>query len=249
MGKRKQKVTIQQCIISFIILICIGIVSYFTTVEENHTLSDTNATDLSMKEIVSFDVAQIPEYTDQPYVYINGNEPNFTENEMTTVAFEKYSKLDKLGRCGVAYSCVGKETMPTEKRGDISKIKPTGWKTAKYDIVDGKYLYNRCHLIGYQLTAENANKKNLITGTRYMNVEGMLPFENKVAEYIDDTNHHVLYRVTPIFKEDNLIASGVRMEAKSVEDNGSGVCFHVFVYNVQPGIVIDYATGESKLEK
>ena len=166
---------------------------------------------------------------------------------MTTTSFESYAKLDSLGRCGVAYSCVGIETMPTEKRGDISQIKPTGWHTTKYDIVDGKYLYNRCHLIGYQLTAENANKKNLITGTRYMNVEGMLPFENQVAEYIEDTNHHVLYRVTPIFEGDNLIASGVQMEAKSVEDNGKEVCFNVYVYNIQPGVTIDYATGESKL--
>lgn len=247
--KRKQRTSIQQYLISLVILLCIGIVSYFTTMNEGTALADTNVVDSMTTQIASFDINQIPEYTNQPYVYINENQPNFTEKDMTTIAFEKYSDLDKLGRCGTAYSCVGKETMPTKKRGDISKVKPTGWQTTKYDIVEGKYLYNRCHLIGYQLTAENANKKNLITGTRYMNVEGMLPFENQIADYVDDTNHHVLYRVTPIFKEDNLVANGVQMEAKSVEDNGDGVCFHVYVYNVQPGIVIDYTNGQSKLAK
>lgn len=152
-----------------------------------------------------------------------------------------------MGRCGVAYANIGLDTMPTEERESIGQIKPTGWKTVKYDCVDGKYLYNRCHLIGYQLTAENANKKNLITGTRYLNVEGMLPFENQIADYIKDTGKHVLYRVTPIFEGNNLVANGVQMEAKSVEDNGEGICFNVYIYNCQPGIEIDYLTGESKL--
>lgn len=164
---------------------------------------------------------------------------------MTTKSFEKYSELDNLGRCSVAYACVGKDIMPTEKRGAIGSVKPSGWHTVKYDCVDGKYLYNRCHLIGYQLTGENANNKNLITGTRYLNVEGMLPFENMVADYVKETDNHVLYRVTPIFKGENLLASGVQMEAKSVEDNGDGISFNVYCYNVQPDIVIDYKTGES----
>ncbi len=166
-----------------------------------------------------------------------------------TKSFENYGDLDSLGRCTVAFACIGQDIMPTEKRGDISSIKPTGWKSTKYDIVDGKYLYNRCHLIGYQLTAENANEKNLITGTRFMNVDGMLPFENKVAEYVENTNNHVLYRVTPIFKDKNLVASGVQIEAKSVEDNGKGISFNVYVYNNQPGITIDYLTGKSSLTK
>ncbi len=250
--KRKSKVNLQQAIVSMLILLCVCIVGYFNANrEENYSnISEDNTTSPSVTmQNTSFDIRKIPAFTNQPYVVINDNQPNFKEEEMTTTSFENYSKLDSLGRCGVAYSCVGIETMPTEKRGDISQIKPTGWHTTKYDIVDGKYLYNRCHLIGYQLTAENANKKNLITGTRYMNVEGMLPFENQVAEYIEDTNYHVLYRVTPIFERDNLIASGVQMEAKSVEDNGKGVCFNIYVYNVQPGVTIDYTTGESKLNK
>jgi len=166
---------------------------------------------------------------------------------MTSKAFEKYSELDDLGRCGTAYANVCRETMPTEERGNIGMIKPSGWHTVKYDNVDGKYLYNRCHLIGYQLTAENANEKNLITGTRYLNIEGMLLFENMVADYIDETDNHILYRVTPIFKDDNLLASGVQMEAYSVEDKGKGVSFNVYCYNVQPGITIDYTNGDSKL--
>ena len=150
-----------------------------------------------------------------------------------------------MGRCGEAFACIGEEIMPTEERGVIGQIKPSGWQMAKYDIVDGKYLYNRCHLIGYQLSGENANERNLITGTRYMNIEGMLPFENMVADYIKETGNHVLYRVTPIFKDNELVARGVQMEARSMEDDGEGICFHVYVYNVQPGITIDYATGKS----
>ena len=187
----------------------------------------------------------MPEYSGNPYIVVNDNTPFFTEADKTTASFEKYGELDSLGRCTTAYANVGKDLMPTEKRGSIGSVKPTGWQIAKYDNVDGKYLYNRCHLIGYQLTAENANKKNLITGTRYLNVNGMLPFENMVADYIKETNNHVLYRVTPVFIGDNLVASGVLMEAESVEDNGEGILFNVYCYNVQPGIVIDYATGDS----
>lgn len=191
----------------------------------------------------------IPEYTDSPYVVINDNQPSFTRDDYTTEAFEEYAELDSLGRCGVTYACIGKEIMPTEERGSIGQVKPSGWVTAKYDFVDGKYLYNRCHLIGFQLTGENANTSNLITGTRYLNVQGMLPFENMVADYIKETENHVLYRVTPIFDGDNLVASGVQMEAWSVEDEGEGICFNVYCYNVQPGVKIDYATGKSTLDE
>ena len=184
-------------------------------------------------------------YDGKPYVVINDNDPDFTDADMTTTSFESYGELDGLGRCTTAFANIGKDLMPTEKRGSIGEVKPTGWQTAKYDNVDGKYLYNRCHLIGYQLTGENANEKNLITGTRYLNVDGMLPFENMVADYIKETNNHVLYRVTPVFSGDNLVASGVQMEAKSVEDNGDGILFNVYCFNAQPGIAIDYATGDS----
>ena len=184
-------------------------------------------------------------YQGEPYVVINDNTPVFNDADFTTISFESYGELDELGRCTTAFANIGKDIMPTEKRGAIGEVKPTGWQTAKYDSVDGKYLYNRCHLIGYQLTGENANEKNLITGTRYLNVDGMLPFENMVADYIKETNNHVLYRVTPVFSGDNLVASGVQMEAESVEDNGDGILFNVYCFNAQPGIAIDYATGDS----
>ena len=184
------------------------------------------------------------------YRLVNKGVPEFAESELTTEAFEEYSELDSLGRCGVAYANICRELMPTEERGAIGAVKPSGWHTVKYnDIIDGNYLYNRCHLIGYQLAGENANEKNLITGTRYLNVQGMLPFENKVAEYVRGTNRHVMYRVTPVFEGDELVARGVKMEAYSVEDNGKGVSFNVFCYNIQPGIEIDYKTGESKKTK
>ena len=195
----------------------------------------------------AFNAADVPAYSGEPYTTVNNNEPYFTSDNLTTEAFENYSELDALGRCGVAYANVCLETMPTEKRGSISEVKPTGWHSVKYDNVDGKSLYNRCHLIGYQLTAENANQQNLITGTRYLNVDGMLPFENMVADYVKETDNHVLYRVTPIFTGDNLVADGVLMEGYSVEDEGDGICFCVYAYNVQPGITIDYATGDSWL--
>ena len=187
----------------------------------------------------------VPSYRGRPYAAIHGNQPYFREDEITDRSFETYAPLDALGRCGVAFASIGQDLMPTEERGSIGMVKPSGWHTIKYDCVDGKYLYNRCHLIGYQLTAENANTSNLITGTRYLNIEGMLPFENLVADYIQETDNHVMYRVTPVFKEDNLVASGVLMEGYSVEDEGDGICFCVYAYNVQPGVEINYATGES----
>ena len=175
----------------------------------------------------------------------NYDVPEFTESEITTVSFESYSELDDLGRCGTATACIGLDLMPTEERGAIGQVKPSGWQISKYDFIDGKYLFNRCHLIGYQLSGENANERNLITGTRYMNAEGMLPLENEVADYVKETGNHVMYRVTPVFEGDNLVASGVRVEAYSVEDDGKGVCFNVFVANVQPGVVIDYSDGSN----
>lgn len=188
----------------------------------------------------------IENYSGEAYATVNENIPYFTDKEKTTEVFENYSDLDNLGRCGIAYANICKELMPTEKRGEIGMIKPSGWHTVRYDeLIKDKYLYNRCHLIGYQLAGENANEKNLITGTRYMNVDGMLPFENEVADYVHETGNHVLYRVTPIFYEDDLVCRGVEMEAFSVEDNGEGVTFHVFVHNIQPGISIDYKTGDS----
>lgn len=196
----------------------------------------------------SFSLSDVPAYSGKAYISVNGNVPYFTAAELTTTSFETSSDLDTLGRCGVTYACIGQDLMPTKERGSIGMVKPTGWHTVRYDdLVDGKYLYNRCHLIGYQLTGENANTQNLITGTRYLNIEGMLPFENMVADYIQETDNHVLYRVTPIFEGNNLLANGVLMEGYSVEDKGAGVSYCVFAYNVQPGIEIDYATGESKL--
>lgn len=193
--------------------------------------------------------ANAPKYENAAYTVINDNKPQFSDDEITEESFERYSALDNLGRCGVAIACIGVDIMPTEDRGNIGMVKPSGWHTVKYDIVDGKYLYNRCHLIGFQLAGENANDRNLITGTRYFNVEGMLPFENMVADYVKETENHVMYRVTPYYEGDDLVARGVFMEAYSVEDNGDGVCFNVFVHNIQPGITIDYATGESTLSK
>ena len=201
----------------------------------------------SASDYVNYDLSNVPDYDGKAYVELNGNVPEFSESEKTySESFEEYGKLDSLGRCTYAVSCIGKDLMPTEKRGSIGSVKPSGWHISKYDFVDGKYLYNRCHLIGYQLTAENANERNLITGTRYLNVEGMLPFENDVADYIEITNNHVYYKVTPIFEGNNLVANGVQMQAYSVEDNGQGVSFNVYCYNVQPGVAIDYATGDNQ---
>lgn len=197
----------------------------------------------------SYAVDSVPEYSGSEYIIINDNVPEFAERDFTTESFEEYSELDSLGRCGVAFANIGQDLMPTEERGSIGYIKPSGWQTVKYDIVDGKYLYNRCHLIGYQLTGENANPNNLITCTRNMNASVMVKFENDVADYIKETGNHVLYRVTPVFEGDNLLASGVQIEAESVEDKGEGIQFNVYIYNVQEGISIDYKTGESSLEK
>ncbi len=207
---------------------------------------DESGNDIPQKPAFVFDLSKIPAYSGSPYIALNNNNPVFSESELTTKGYEYYSPLDSLGRCGVTIASVGKDTMPTAPRGDISSVKPSGWQSVSYNNVDGGSLYNRCHLIGFQLTGENANNKNLITGTRYMNVEGMLPFENMVADYIKETGNHVAYRVTPIFVGNNLVASGVHMEAYSVEDDGDGICFNVYCYNVQPDIEIDYATGNSQ---
>lgn len=254
---------LQKTLLPFLlaVLLCVTGCSGTTADADNTPSTPSQATSTSTEEPTTqediqpapetapaIDLGSIPAFSGEPYVAINNNVPDFTDADLTTSSFEEYSNLDSLGRCGVAYACIGTDLMPTEDRGSIGQVKPSGWHTIKYDCVDGKYLYNRCHLIGYQLTAENANENNLITGTRYLNVEGMLPFENMVADYIKETGNHVLYRVTPIFEGNNLVASGVHMEAKSVEDNGEGILFNVYCYNAQPGVGIDYATGESWLD-
>ena len=239
--RRKNKQNSIYFIVALIIFLIVGVYEgkiVFQPIEDNSNVVNQ----------VSYDLASIPEYSNANYVVLNNNEPNFTESDYTTDSFERYSELDGLGRAKVAYANIGVDFMPTEERGSIGQVKPSGWHLVKYDIVNGKYLYNRCHLIGFQLTGENANEKNLITCTRQMNTVGMLEFENKVANYIKSTNNHVLYRVTPIYKDDNLLASGVVMEAYSVEDSGEGIKFNIFVYNVQDGIDIDYKTGDSKLK-
>ncbi len=245
--KRSSKKLIAQfieCIL--VLLITFAVVKlkpYFTPSDAGNNTAEIN----TVRYSTTLDLSSIPNFTDKPYVILNNNVPDFDESLMTTVSFEKYSEHDSLGRCGVAFANIGKDLMPTKERESIGMIKPSGWRISKYDFIDGKYLFNRCHLIGYQLTGENANEQNLITGTRYLNVDGMLPFENKVAEYIKSTNNHVLYRVTPHFEGNNLIASGVQIEAKSVEDNGKGIQFNVYCYNSQPRVKIDYATGENTL--
>ena len=253
MKKRKnQKMKFWQKTIELSIIVCILIIGYIANNTKN--TNEINTTEnVEQNQQIIFDLSSIPEYTSSPYVEINNNIPYFKDEDYTTETFERYSEWDVLGRSGVAFANICKEIMPKEgeERGDISSVKNlSGWVQKRYDnIIKDKYLYNRCHLIGWQLAGENANKNNLITGTRYLNTEGMLPFENRVAEYIkNNQNNHVLYRVTPIFKDNNLLASGVEMEAWSVEDKGQKVCFNVYCYNVQPGIVIDYATGESHKE-
>ncbi len=239
--KHKNKKNIYHTIFALIVLI---IISGIEICENNDII--TNNLDEENISDVYINIDDIPEFSDIPYVVINNNMPFFNENDYTTEAIEEYSDLDKFGRCGTAFANVCKEIMPKEKRGEIGNVKPSGWHTIRYDdLIEGKYLYNRCHLIGYQLAGENDNEKNLITGTRYLNVVGMLPFENKVANYVELTDNHVLYRVTPIFENENLVAKGVEMEAYSVEDQGKGICFNIFAYNNQPGIVINYVTGES----
>lgn len=235
MKKRTRKL-----IVSLIALLVIFVTNYF-----EYTQGSLETQKVFVES--SYDPENIPAYNGAEYVVLNNNCPEFSQDDMNAKSFEKYSDLDELGRCGAAFANISKEMMPTEERGSIGMIKPTGWHTVKYDTVDGKYLYNRCHLIGYQLTGENANEKNLITCTRQMNADTMLEFENQVAEYIKNTNNHVLYKVTPVFENDNLLAKGVQMEAYSVEDEGKGIKFNVFVYNVQDGIDINYLTGESVL--
>ena len=240
--RRKKKTTnIYQVVLGVLIFLLVAYIGYyredfFSVIETSYGNTPT-----------SYSLVNVPDYTGEEYVILNNNVPSFWESDYTTTSYESYSELDSLGRCGVAMASIGSDLMPTEERGSIGMVQPSGWHTVKYDIVSGKYLYNRCHLIGYQLTGENANEKNLITCTRQMNVGVMLEFENQVADYIKETNNHVLYRVTPYFEGDNLLASGVQMEAYSVEDNGAGVQFNVYIYNVQDGITIDYLTGESSL--
>lgn len=249
MARSRKKSSMKKLIGMFVAIICV-LISFFYSDDILNDVSSENVVNAQASTTIeqnniNISIADIPEYADKIYIEINNNVPYFKESDYTTESFERYSDLDALGRCGVAFANISKETMPPEgdERGSISSVKPTGWEQAKYD---GEYLYNRCHLIGYQLSDEDANELNLITGTRFFNVEGMLPFENKVAEYIkENSNNHVLYRVTPVFDGDNLLATGVEIEAYSVEDKGQGVCFNVFVYNVQPGVTIDYVTGES----
>lgn len=229
------------------LIIIVTILTFLIFGVTNQDINDIINYYINPLDYSAYELNNIPEYQNQSFVIINNNEPQFDEKDYITDSFEIYSPLDKLGRAGVAYANVSLNTMPDEERASIGSIKPTGWQTIKYNHIDGKYLYNRCHLIGYQLTGENANEKNLITCTRYMNTKGMLDFENKVAEYVRETDNHVLYRVTPIYQGDNLLASGVQMEAYSIEDSGEGIKFNVYVYNVQEGIEIDYKTGESKL--
>lgn len=228
----------------FSLILTLSGCSFLDSLNSKH-ISVSDSCSVSTQNVA--DLSEIPEFEGLPYVTINNNVPYFKENEMVTTSFERYAELDTLGRCGETYACVGKDIMPTEERGEIGQIKPSGWKTVKYDIVSGKYLYNRCHLIGFQLTGENANERNLITGTRYLNIDGMLPFENMVADYVKETENHVLYRVTPVFVDDELVARGVLMEALSVEDNGAGIKYNVYCFNAQPGISINYLTGDSQL--
>ncbi len=248
MKKKKRKMSI----VILTILSMFGIGGYYSKdiirfVNDN--ITNTISFNNSIKFKHSYNIDNLPKYSGEDYIVINNNEPLFDEKYINTKSFEKYSDLDGLGRTGLALANIGKDLMPTEERGSIGMIKPSGWHTVKYNNIDGKYLYNRCHLIGYQLTGENANEKNLITCTRHMNTISMLKFENMVSSYIKETNNHVLYRVTPIYDGDNLLASGVQMEALSIEDNGGGIKFNIFVYNIQDGIEIDYRTGESKLIK
>ncbi len=235
---KNKKFLIPALVVSLVFVIMLGGCLGSTVADENSTTAQNSQ--------INIDMSEIPEFIGEPYCVINGNVPELTVADATEEYFEKYSPLDSLGRCGVAFACLGLETMPTEERGEIGWVKPSGWKTAKYDCVDGKYLYNRCHLVGFQLSGENANERNLITGTRYMNVQGMLPFENMVADYIKETGNHVLYRITPVFEGNDLVARGVQMEALSVEDDGDGICFNVYCYNNQPGVKIDYATGDNE---
>ncbi len=217
------------------------------TLDEFNRESKNRSKNKNKESNKNITLKSLPEYFGEPYVEINNNKPFFKESDFTKKVFEKYSDLDELGRCGVAYANICKEIMPTTKRESITDVKPSGWRNKAYPgLIEGDYVYNRCHLIAHKLSGENANPKNLITGTRYLNVSGMLPFEDIVAEYMyKNMKNHVLYRVTPIFEGNNLIASGIEMEAYSIEDKGKGICFNIYAYNVQPGININYANGNS----
>ena len=236
------KRTIRCSLLSLLVLLC-TLFGASCSPAQAPPVSNTAITAAPQAE--HFEYAAVPAYAGEPYAVVNGNQPFFTEEDMAPIQEESYAELDDLGRCGAAMALVSPRTMPTEERGSIGMVRPSGWQTVRYSFVDGQYLYNRCHLIGYQLTAENANTQNLITGTRYLNTEGMLPFENQVADYVEVTGRPVLYRVTPVFIGEELVARGVLMEALSTEDNGAGVRFCVFCYNVQPGVAIDYADGSS----
>ena len=243
------KITALLAAICIMLSACSITLDFGEPVSGSGTVVSSEAKSITYNVGGDFDFDAVPEFEGIPYVIINDNVPSFYEGEITTDSFEEYGALDYLGRCTACTACVGQDLMPTEKRGAIGMVKPTGWQTVKYDGIDGNYLYNRCHLIAYQLTAENANTRNLITGTRYMNATGMLPFENEVADYVRSTKKHVMYRVTPLFKDKELVARGVQMEAYSVEDKGKGICFNVYCYNVQPDIEIDYQTGKSRRSK
>ncbi len=225
--------------------IVISICIVFTSCSQVADIEKALISDTTTQSVECESLYDVPEFSDFPYVVIDDNQPHFTESQITTDSFEYYGELDSLGRCTTAVACVGRDIMPTEERQSIGSVKPTGWHTVKYENVDGKYLYNRCHLIAYRLTGENANERNLITGTRYLNIDGMLGFEEQVGDYVRDTGNHVMYSVTPVFEGDNLVASGVNMQAYSVEDRGKGISFNVYCYNNQPGVIIDYATGDS----
>ena len=260
MKRRKIKRTLWALFLVVVFSVIAGCLGYYFLPYKNDTVSETGAGpadptghsgDVAHEDTGNINIIEetIPAYSGSPYVELNGNQPSFTEDDFTTEAFEKYSKLDSLGRCGRAYANVCPDTMPLEERGPIGEVHPTGWQLVNYhDLIEGNYLYNRCHLIAYSLTGENANEKNLITGTRYLNTEGMQPFELQILDYVRRTGNHVLYRVTPVFEGENLLASGVIMEACSVEDRGESVSFHIYAYNVQPGVIIDYKTGDSRLD-
>ncbi len=245
MSRKKTRKKNRKKILTYLLVFLILLAFY--ALREEVFIQDSQSPTYTENGASSLD--SILDFSGEPYCVINGNQPYFEESELTTQGYEYFSELDYLGRCGVTMACIGQELMPTEGRESISHVHPSGWVNVPYSFVDGEYLYNRCHLIGFQLTGENDNERNLITGTRYVNVEGMLPFENMVADYVKETGNHVLYRVTPVFEGDELVARGVQMEAFSVEDNGEGICFNVYCYNVQPGVLIDYATGESCIDE
>lgn len=258
MNKHKKHDNLNIVIFILVILLIISAIYFINSSKSSYALPEsTTTTTTKTKEYVEAekvteeinDISEIPAYDGNAYIVLNNNKPIFNDDAYTTESFELYSDLDSLGRCGVAYANIGKDLMPTETRTSISSVKPSGWQTVKYDNISGKYLYNRCHLIGFQLAGENANPKNLITCTRFMNADTMLKFENEVAEYVKNTNNHVLYRVTPVFEGNNLLATGVQMEASSVEDKCGEICYNVFVYNIQEGIEIDYTNGNSRLKE